>query len=283
MSQSDKVLVTGAAGYIGRHVVKVLLDAGVHVLAADIHTENVDPRAEKIDCDIFSGDPDLFVKLGSPDICLHLAWKDGFSHESNAHIEMLSAHYVFLRNLINGGLRHLAVMGTMHEVGYFEGEINDDTPTNPLSLYGVAKNALRQSLFLLVKKHDIVLQWLRGFYIYGDDIHNHSVFTKIIEAEQRGQEFFPLTSGTNQCDYISIEELGRQIAAAIMQSEITGIINCCSGRPVPLRDIIGDFIARNHFAIKLQLGAYPMRPYDSPAIWGNNTKISRIMDRTTLF
>jgi dTDP-6-deoxy-L-talose 4-dehydrogenase (NAD+) len=47
--------------------------------------------------------------------------------------------------MVKGGLRQIIVMGTMHEVGYWEGEINDKTPTHPTSLYGVAKDALRKS------------------------------------------------------------------------------------------------------------------------------------------
>jgi nucleoside-diphosphate-sugar epimerase len=282
MYQSKKVLVTGAGGYIGRHVVKTLLDQGIRVLAVDLTTDNVDKRAETLQLDIFSGSKNIYEEIGSPDICLHLAWKDGFLHNSSAHIDMLSSHYVFLTNMLSGGLKHLAVMGTMHEIGYYEGEINDDTPTNPLSLYGVAKNSLRQSLSILLKDSNVVFQWLRAFYIYGDDINNHSVFTKIIESENKNLVSFPLTSGTNKCDYISIDELARQITAAITQTRVTGIINCCSGHATPLKDIVNDFVTRNNFKIKLQWGVYPVRAYDSPAIWGNNRNISDILHNSAV-
>ena len=282
MNYAGNILVTGAGGYIGRHVVKVLLDNNVNVTAADIRTDLVDPRAKRINCDIFSGKSGLFEELGKPDVCLHLAWQDGFFHNSLAHIKNLSAHFEFLSNMIEEGLRQLAVMGTMHEIGYFEGAINEDTPTNPLSLYGVAKNALRQSLTLFMSKRDVVFQWLRGYYIYGDDIHNHSVFTKILECEEKGQKFFPLTTGENKCDYISVDELAKQISAVITQQEVTGVINCCSGVPRPLKDIVNDFILRNHLSIQVDYGAYPLRPYDSPAIWGDNTKIMKIMKNTSL-
>ena len=79
------ILVTGAAGYIGRHVVKNALDRGYKVIAADFNFKGVDERAEFCDVPLFSGDADLYRKLGSPDICIHLAWRDGFRHNSPAH------------------------------------------------------------------------------------------------------------------------------------------------------------------------------------------------------
>ena len=142
------ILVTGAAGYIGRHVVKNALDRDYRVIAADFNFKGVDERAEFCDVPLFGGDADLYRKLGSPDVCIHLAWRDGFRHNSAAHMKDLSSHVTFLNTLIDGGLKDLSVMGTMHEVGYWEGAINESTPCKPQSQYGIAKNALRQSMML---------------------------------------------------------------------------------------------------------------------------------------
>ncbi|MGH4139663.1 hypothetical protein [Clostridium sp.] len=53
--------------------------------------------------------------------------------------------------MISGGLTHLSVMGKMHEIGYWEGPIDENSPTNPSSLCGIAKNSLRQAIELLAK------------------------------------------------------------------------------------------------------------------------------------
>ena len=272
-----KILVTGAGGYIGRHVVQKLCDMGMRVIAADLRTDGIDPRAQIADCDIFSGAADIFERLGSPDICLHMAWKDGFVHNSPAHMECLSAHFTFIRNMLDGGLSHLAVMGTMHEVGYHEGVIDENTPCSPISQYGIAKNALRQSVFLLAKDKPVCLQWLRAYYIYGDDKRNNSIFSKIVLAEEAGQAEFPFTTGKNLYDFISVEELAEQIAACVAQTEVSGIINCCTGKPVSLSEKVEGFIKENGFKIKLKYGAFPDRPYDSPGVWGDAGKITEIM------
>ena len=134
-----KILVTGAAGYIGRHVVKEFLDAGYYVIANDFGFKGVDNRAEYSHVSIFDKNIDLYKALGSPDILVHLAWRDGFIHNSKAHMEDLSNHFMFLTKMIEGGVKSISVMGSMHEIGYWEGEIKSDTPCNPLSLYGISK------------------------------------------------------------------------------------------------------------------------------------------------
>ena len=141
-----KVLVTGANGYIGRHVVKALLDKGADVIACDIVTNDVDDRAVRKTLNLFElPEGNVYEQLGFPDVCLHMAWRNGFVHNAPTQIGDLSAHYKFLTAMIDGGLKQLAVMGTMHEVGYWEGAIDENTPCNPLRL---APRFLAKFLFL---------------------------------------------------------------------------------------------------------------------------------------
>ena len=62
-----------------------------------------------------------------------------------------------------------------------------------------------------------------------------------------------------------------------MQTQVSGVINCCSGTPVALSEQVEDFIAKKGFDIKLEYGAFPDRPYDSPEVWGDPSKINAIM------
>ncbi len=274
-----KIAISGANGYIGAQVVKTLLTWGHKVIALDFQNTNLPPQAVFLPINVLESTPTIYQDMGRPDVFLHLAWKDGFVHNSPAHLEQLSAHARLLRHLLEGGLKQLAVMGTMHEVGYHEGAVDENTPCRPISQYGIAKNALRGSSCLLARDHQAVWQWLRAFYIYGNDIKSHSVFTKILQAAQAGKQTFPFTSGKNKYDFIPVQKLAEQIAAAVVQSEVNGIINCCSGRPVSLAAQVNQFIEENHLSIKLDYGAFPERPYDSPAIWGNADKINQIMNR----
>lgn len=272
-----RVLVTGANGYIGRHVVEELLKRSYEVIASDFLYDDVNPDALHCNAEIFSGSKTIFEETGSPDICIHLAWRDGFVHNSAQHMLNLSKHYEFINNMVEGGCENIAVMGTMHEVGYWEGAITGDTPCSPLSQYGVAKNALRESLMLYSQQKKFNLYWLRAYYILGDDIKNHSIFTKILEAARCGEKEFPFTSGKNQFDFISVDELAKRIVAASVQEKYTGIINVCIGKPISLAEQVEKFIRENNLDIKLKYGAFPDRKYDSPVVYGDNTIIEDIL------
>ena len=78
-------------------------------------------------------------------------------------------------------------------------------------------------------------------------------------------------------DFISVEKLAEQIAEASVQNTVEGIINVCSGTPVALKDMVEKFIEENGLGIRPEYGVFPDRKYDSPAIWGDCSKINAIL------
>lgn len=278
-----KILVTGACGYLGQHVVNsILSNCDYEVIAVDIKKGNTDhPRLTNLEMDFLSQakDETLIDKLGRPDVVIHLAWQDGFNHKSDKHLLNLNNHFEFLKNMINSGCKSISAMGTMHEIGYFEGAIKGDTPCNPLNLYGVAKNALRQAMMVFLQdKSDVSFKWLRAYYITGDDKRNNSIFAKILQMAEEGKKSFPFTSGENKYDFLDVNLLADQIVKASIQTQINGAINCCSGNPVSLKDKVEQFIKEKNLDIAPEYGVYPSRRYDSPAIWGDATLINKIMN-----
>lgn len=272
-----KVLITGANGYLGQGVVKHILDCGHEVVAADFAVDHVDDRAEKKACNLFEIE-EPYTYFGRPDVLLHLAWRDGFVHYSDAHIDDLPNHYHLIQTFAKSDVKMIAVMGSMHEIGFYEGSIKEETPCNPITPYGISKNALRELTKMLCSRSDKKFMWLRGYYIVGNSEFGCSIFSKITAAEKEGKTEFPFTMGQNQFDFIDYEDFCEQVARAVGQDEVLGVINICSGHPEKLADRVERFIKENGYKIKLKYGAFPDRPYDSKAVWADGTKILKVMN-----
>lgn len=271
-----KILVTGANGFLGRGVVDEIIKTGHTVVAAGFETDKVSSDAIRINGDMFEvADP--YEYYGQPDVLLHLAYKDGFVLNSEAHMQNLVKHTTFIDKMVSAGIKQVAVMGTMHEIGFFEGSVDENTPTHPMNFYGIAKNAIRDYTSLVTKNNDVIMQWLRAFYIVDGTAYGNSIFSKLFAAAERGDKTFPFTTGKSQYDFLDYGDFSRYVAAAVTQTEVQGIINISSGEPERLSDRVERFISDHHLNIKLDYGAFPDRLFDSKAIWGDNTKIQKIL------
>ena len=273
-----KILVTGANGYLGQGIVKHILNCGNEVVAADFETGNVDGRAILKPCNLFEIE-DPYHYFNEPDILLHLAWRDGFVHYSDSHINDLPNHFSFIKKFSESAVKTIAVMGSMHEIGFFEGSIEESTPCFPTTPYGISKNALRELTKMLCEQNHKNYQWLRAYYIVGNSRYGSSIFSKITAAVAEGKTEFPFTMGQNQFDFIDYEEFCERVAQIICQNEVLGIINICSGHPEKLAERVERFIKENGYKIKLKYGEFPDRPYDSKAVWGNDEKIRKILKK----
>lgn len=272
-----KILVTGANGYLGSGIVKAILDKGETVIATDLDSNHIDNRAIKKNCNLFNIE-DPYEYFEKPDVLLHLAWRDGFVHYSSTHIDDLPKHFSFIKKIAESGCKHIAAMGSMHEVGFYEGNITENTPCHPTTPYGIGKNALRELTEMVCKQNNAVFQWLRGYYIVGNSQYGSSIFSKITAAAEEGKKEFPFTLGQNQYDFIDYPDFCNFVSAAVRQNQEQGIINICSGRPEKLADRVERFIKENNYDIQLKYGVFPDRPYDSKAIWGDSRKIEKIME-----
>lgn len=280
--QKKLILVTGANGYIGRHVVKELVNnftETVEVIASDHHEHSkalVPVTYIKFDLLRDSITPEMVAALGGgkiPDTVLHLTWRSGFDHDSVNHILDLSQHYKFAITLIQSGVRKLAFAGSFREYGTCNGKVAEDHSCDSSNNYALAKNTLREALNIYRKSHPFIFLWLRFFTPYGDDKNNNSLLSKILKWETDGRTEFPFTDGLEQYDYIHITKLAEYTAKTIIQDSVTGIINICSGRPIYLKDVVNTFIKENHLAIRPKFGAYKARGYDSRIIYGDNSKL----------
>ena len=267
-----KIAVTGASGFIGRHVLTDLLEHGVEIVAVTrdaARLAELSKAVRIVEMDIARPPSDCFEQMGRPDVLIHLAWDGLPNYKSLHHFETeLPRQYHFLKLMIEGGLPSLLVTGTCFEYGMQSGALSAAMPTKPANPYGYAKDALRQQLELLRSIKPYKLTWGRLFYMYGEGQPSTSLYPKLREAVLRGDKVFNMSGGEQLRDYLPVEEIARQIVQLALAQRDIGAVNVCSGKPISVRRLVEQWLYENNWKIELNLGHYPYPDYEPMAFWG---------------
>ena len=275
-----KVAVTGASGFIGRHVLAELGARGVGILAASRSADALrewQARADVIDLDLARPSPAQLDALASCDVLVHLAWGGLPNYESRSHFEVeLPAQYAFLKSVIEHGARALLVSGTCLEYGLQAGELSEDTATMPTTPYGFAKDALRRQLEFLRRDREFALTWARLFYTYGAGQLPSSLFPLLTAAAARGDKTFDMSSGEQRRDYLPVEEVAHWLVELALRRANDGIVNVCAGKGIRVRDLVEQWIAEHSWKIQINFGGRALPAYEPPANWGARDKLDRL-------
>lgn len=275
-----RVMVTGATGFVGQHVTTKLLDRGhsVVAIARDEKRAREMPwfdRVEFIQCDLHDNFQPLFQLECLPEAIVHLAWSGLPNYRDFFHIgKNLPADLAFLETAVKSGVPHLLVAGTCLEYGMQYGPLTEEMETSPTTPYGFAKDALRKSLQLLQKERPFALQWMRLFYMYGEGQNKNSLLAQLDRAIDEGRPVFNMSIGNQLRDYLSIQEVAENFAFALEKPQLEGVINCCSGRPISVLDLVKQRCRTKASDIELNRGYYPYPNYEPLAFWGVPSKLT---------
>ena len=271
-----KVAVTGATGFIGRHVLNELARHDVETIAISRHAT---PGAGGVQLDIRAASDDAFERIGRPDALIHLAWGGLPNYRSLHHFEQeLPAQYRFLSNLIAAGLNNLVVVGTCFEYGMQSGPLSEELPARPDNPYGYAKDSLRRQLEYLRAARPFNLTWARLFYLHGEGQAASSLLPLLRQAVARGDSVFNMSGGEQLRDYLPVSEVARCLVALALKRADHGVVNLCSGRPISVRRLVEGWIAENNWSIELNLGHYPYPDYEPMAFWGDRRKLDTLLE-----
>lgn len=280
-----RVAVTGATGFIGRHVLAELERRSVESVAiVRPATEKplVHSRSRVVQFDLHNTPSNAFELMGHPDVLIHLAWSGLPNYKSLHHFEQeLPAQYRFLKDLVESGLQTLVVAGTCFEYGMQSGLLSEDIAPQPSNPYGFAKDALRCQLEFLKPTHPFQLTWARLFYLYGEDQAENSLLPQLRQAAERGDPIFNMSGGEQLRDYLPVDEVARHIVSLALVKKDIGTVNVCSGTPVSVRKLVEGWVKENGWSIKLNLGHYPYPDYEPMAFWGDSKKLLTLIGKAT--
>jgi nucleoside-diphosphate-sugar epimerase len=272
-----KVAVTGATGFIGRHVVAELERRSIFpILICRPSTElpAVLSKHAVARMDLLDLPANAFELISRPDVLIHLAWGGLPNYKSLHHFEQeLQAQYRFLKQLIESGLTNMLVTGTCFEYGMQSGPLYEDLETRPANPYAFAKDTLRRQLEYLRHVTPFQLTWARLFYLYGEGQAESSLLPQLKRAVDRGDSRFNMSGGEQLRDYLPVADVAKSIVSLAMSAFDHGIVNICSGKPVSVRKMVETWIGENGWDIELNLGHYPYPTYEPMAFWGDRHKL----------
>jgi UDP-glucose 4-epimerase len=281
-----RVLLTGATGFVGSHVLRKLLADGRHNVAVLLrHTSrtwrirDVIGRTVRIEADLTEPEP-AYAPLTNfaPDTVVHLAWSgvgNPFRNDQT-QIDNIPATVALLRLAHRVGAKHWVGLGSQAEYGPCDRPIDEDTPTRPTTLYGVAKLSSGLIAQHLCGQLGLRFAWLRLFSCYGPGDDPAWMLPYLILTLRAGKKP-ALTAGEQLWDYLYVTDAAEAICQVALTPTASGAFNLGSGRAAPIRTIVERVRDLIDPQLPLGFGEVPYRPDQVMRLEAN---ITRLRDAT---
>lgn len=120
---------------------------------------------------------------------------------------------------------------------------------------------------------------MRFFNVHGTRRHTNSLLYQLDQAVTKKQPVFNMSGGEQVRDFLTVEKAAEYLVKIADQNNTTGVINCCSGVPVKVKDFVEDFFRSRNHTIRLNTGYYPYKDYEPMIFYGNNEKLLKILSQ----
>lgn len=305
------ILVTGGAGYIGSHVVKLLGERGENVVVLDdLSTGNADAVLYGELVVGKTGDMELVSKVISDhdiDTVMHFAAHTIVPESVENPLKYYANNTCSTRNLLQvcqeQSIKHFIFSSTAATYGVPEADIgacHEELPTAPINAYGMSKLMSEAMLRDLSAASDLTHVVLRYFNVAGSDPDGRigqstpeaTLLIKVaaeVAVGKRDQLYmfgtdYPTADGTGVRDYIHVTDLGNAHLAALDYLRDNGkstLLNCGYGHGFSVKQVI-DAVERVH-GQPLKVIEKPRRAGDPPSLVAAVEKIHQTLDWTPEF
>lgn len=267
-----KILITGATGFIGQHVVKELQRQGIEYVSLQRGMVS-DGRAIQMDLLGTHELEPLFHKL-KPTHLIHIAWyaEHGKYWDSELNLQWVLATKRLVEAFCSSGGQHVVITGTCAEYDWFHGYcVEDVTPLKPKSLYSICKDTTRRIIELVVEKHGVSMSWARVFFPYGPGEASQRLIPSLFKAFNR--EVLPFgVNASSYRDLLHVADAARAILACA-KSNFVGSVNICSGAPVTISEVVDIVAGINNCNPEFILKLAPKNQDANSFLVGENKKL----------
>ena len=280
-----RVLVSGAAGFIGSHVCEELTSSGYAIRAvsrpAAARRPPVEgsPDVEVVDCDLTAaGERELQALCEGVDACIHAAWHvvPGQYLTSAKNAEHERTALKLFGTLASQGCRHIVGIGTCFEYRPAAEPLSETAPLDPATPYAAAKRAVFEGAERLFAGSPVAFAWARLFYLYGPREDPRRLVPDVALKLMRGERA-AVTSGTQIRDFLHVRDVAGALVA-VLRSSLHGPVNIGSGIPVAVADVvrtISDITGRRDL---IDFGARADNLADPPYVCADNRRLRHETD-----
>lgn len=258
VNTSGKVLVTGAKGFLGQHLVKRLRYLGFEVVALGGRSSS-SSRVDVCDLDAITA----LMKEVSPRFVVHLAAIRNRGTRSVDVSESISANVTGTANVTlsaaESGVEALVLAGTAEEYGSIETPFREDAIERPVTGYGVSKLLAGKAGLLCGATRDLAVTLLRIAVAYGPGQSGESLMGGLVESIVRGEPF-RMSAGEQTRDFIWIEDVVDAMVRAIEVRAAGEIFNIGSGVSIRVAEAARQVSELAGRADLLCPGELPLRP-----------------------
>ena len=275
---SQKILLTGATGFIGKNVCSELIKRGYTVFA----TYNSIPLTEmgglvQIKLDLFDTQAvKKFLEENRFENMIHLAWYTGEKcHSSDINLDWVSLSINLLKSFKENGGKKALMAGSVSEYDFSYGYLKENlTPLDNPSLYGKCKSSLYQIAKTYCEQNGIDFKWARIFNLYGPDEKESRLMPSVIHSILNNEDV-KVSSCTKTQDYLHVFDTATGIVE-LFESKVHGAVNISSGIPVKLKVIVEKIAELMDYKGKISYGAIPANFEDNFVVGCNEKLINEV-------
>lgn len=243
MGDPSRVLVSGAAGFIGRPLVERLTGAGCEVHAVDRDGGAVSLEAVPHACDIRDAEAvRAAVRAARPEVAFHLAaWKERQADLPAFHraldVNLTGSLNLLTALLEEGTCRRVVVVGTAEEYGIQACPFTERMREAPVSAYSYSKACVTLLCETLERLHGLPYVLVRPTLAYGPGQPPEMFVPALVAALAEGRRF-PMTAGDQTRDFVYVDDVVGALLAAGTAPGVDGRkLNVGSGDSVTLADV----------------------------------------------